>query len=595
MSYAWILGLATALSLGLVVLIRWIEKRTGVMSQPRPDRWHTEPTPHLGGVGIFLGFLAVVLLSADYGNFPWSILLTAVLSFGLGLVDDLWGISPQSKLVGLFIAAFPVIVFGNVTAFFPWRFANILISFIWLVGVANALNLLDNMDGLAGGTAIIIAGFLSYFFWKAGNETFLRMSLSLGGAVIGFWIFNFPPASIFMGDSGSLFLGLTLASLAIAREPQASNVFAVIGIPIFIFLLPILDTMMVSITRILRGQSPVTGGRDHTSHRLVSLGLSEHQTLLLMMGLSVVSGIAAVILEAWSYSLSLVLLPLMVLGIALFSAYLGRLKVVEVPDQKRDQWKVLTNWMVDLTYRRRVFEVLLDFALISFTYYLAYFIRYGLPLEEPQTTLFLQSFPILVAGCYTSFFILGIYRGVWEYLSMDDVLRFLRATLAGTALAVGFSGLIFGFEELSFRLYIIFEILLLAFMVGSRFSFKLLDRFLSPRRAGEGSRVLIYGAGDAGELAYRECQQNQALGYQPIGFVDDDPRKKGRTIHGIRVFGGLDQLGQIIRANRVEGLIITSADIFSSGAAQRALDICRQHDVWVRRLELEFVLWEPGG
>ncbi len=577
-------------SIGFVLFIRWMEKKTGIIDHPRADRWHSVPTPHLGGVGIFFGFALATVLTSNLEQYPWGILIASGIAFSLGLIDDLRHISPQTKLIGLFIAAFTIIIFGNITAFFPWRFANILISFIWLVGIANALNLLDNMDGLAGGTALIVSGFLAYFFWKSGNDPFLYLTLAIGGSVLGFWIFNFPPASIFMGDSGSLFLGLTLAALAIAREPQASNVFAVMGIPIFIFLLPILDTVMVSITRILRGRSPIQGGRDHTSHRLVALGLSERQTLLVMMGISVISGVAAVILESWSYFLSLALLPFIVLTFSLFSAYLGRMKVVEIPDSKRNEWKVLTNWMVDLTYRRRVLEVLLDFFLITFTYYLAFIIQLGLPIDSSQASRFLQTVPILVASSYGSFFIFGVYRGVWEYLSMEDVLRYVRATLSGTVLTAGIVRLVFGFQAYPVSVFFIYEILLLTLIVGSRFSFRLLDKYIKTEKSKKGVPVLIYGAGDAGELALRECTQNPALGYEPVGFIDDDPLKKGRSIHGVKVIGGLDQLETIIETRHIGGVIIASSEIEASGGADRTLEICKSHNVWVRRLELKFVL-----
>ncbi len=581
--------LSFSTSIVFVLLIRRLGKRLGLNAQPRPDRWHTEPTPYFGGVGIFLGFLIAVLFTVEFELLPWGIILAAGFSFAIGLIDDIWHISPQTKLVGLFISAFVVIIYGNVTAFFPWRFANILISFLWLVSIANALNLLDNMDGLAGGTAVITAGFLAYFFWKYGNVPLLEMTLAIVGSVIGFWIFNFPPASIFMGDSGSLFLGMTLAALAIAREPQASNVFAVMGIPVFIFLLPIIDTVMVSLTRILRGHSPIQGGRDHTSHRLVSLGLSERQTLLVLMGISIISGIAAVILEAWSYSISLALLPAVVLSLALFSAYLGRMKIVEIPDSRRKQWNVLTNWVVDLTYRRRVLEVVLDFFLISFAYYLSFILRSGLPLNSEQTSWFLQTLPIVVGCSYITFFLFGVYRGVWEFLSMDDVLRYFGATLSGTVLTIVVVWFVFSFEYQLLSMFFIYETLVLVAILGTRFSFRFLDEYIMPRDRNKGVPILIYGAGDAGELALRECNQNPSLGYRPVGFIDDDPLKQGRSIHGVKVKGGIEQLEELIQADDIEGVIIASSEILESEAVVTTQHICEKYGIWVRRLEFGFV------
>ena len=215
--------LAFALGLILVPLVRYAAQRVGNVAQPRSDRWHDQPTPILGGVAIYAAFILAVLIFGDWDDLPWGLLIGSSFAFALGLIDDLKNLSPQTKLIGLFLAASIVIFSGDITAFFPWKPANIAVSFLWIVGIANALNLLDNMDGLASGTALMMAGFLAYFFWRSSNLPYLIITIALGGATAAFFVYNFPPALIFMGDSGSLFLGLTLASLAITREDQASN------------------------------------------------------------------------------------------------------------------------------------------------------------------------------------------------------------------------------------------------------------------------------------------------------------------------------------------------------------------------------------
>ena len=149
---------------------RWLSFRSGRVKQPRPDRWHTRPTPALGGVGIFLAFILSLggfYLAGWAAPVHWSLLAAAGLAFMLGLYDDIRPLSPPVKLLGQLVAATVVIFFGNYSIhFFPWPIANILLTFFWLVGITNALNLLDNMDGLAGGVAFITAVFMSYFSWK---------------------------------------------------------------------------------------------------------------------------------------------------------------------------------------------------------------------------------------------------------------------------------------------------------------------------------------------------------------------------------------------------------------------------------------------
>ena len=573
-------------SIILVPIIRVIARRLGKVAQPRGDRWHSQPTPYLGGVAIFGAFAIALIFSGRWGSMPLGLLIGAGIAFLVGVIDDFYNLSPQTKLVGLFLAASAVIFFGNITYFFPWLIANIAISFIWMVGIANALNLLDNMDGLSSGTALMVAGFMAYFFWRHGNSDNLVIALAIAGATLGFFLYNFPPASIFMGDGGSLFLGLTLAALAITREDQASNVLAVIGVPTLIFLLPILDTAMVSVTRLLRGQSPAQGGRDHTSHRLVSLGLSERQTLLILMGVAFFSGLSAVILESLSYNLSLLLIPLVVLIFTLLSAYLGQLKVVDV--ERSQKGNFLTNWMVELTYRRRVLEVVLDFFLIAFAYYLAFLARLGMPLSNYYVARYLQTLPLTVSATFIAFFVFGVYRGVWSYVSIEDAFRIIRADVIGAIFSAGLIWAIYGLERHSGWVLFIYLLLLVFLMLASRFSFRLMDRITRPMLTSDDTPIFIYGAGAAGGLTLRECQQNQSLNYHPLGFIDDDPLKKGRSIHGLDVLGGFAELERLMDAHPVQGVLITSTSIFQGDTAEKVLEVCKRRNIWVRRLRFEF-------
>lgn len=288
-------ALSFIFSLLIVPFVRWLSFRLGKLKKPRQDRWHRQLTPTLGGVAIFLAFwgslLLFILFTRSYSANYLSLLIGSGLAFAVGLIDDFHPLSPPVKLAGQLMAATIVIFFGDHTIrFFPWPIANILLTYVWLIGIINSTNLLDNMDGLATGVSGIAAGLLAIFLLRAQNTFLLQVDFALAGALFGFLVFNFPPAKIFMGDSGSLFIGFLLASLAVFRSSQASSVLAVLGVPILVFLLPILDTTLVTFTRLLRGQSPAQGGTDHTSHRLVSFGLSERQALLVLFGIAIVGG-----------------------------------------------------------------------------------------------------------------------------------------------------------------------------------------------------------------------------------------------------------------------------------------------------------------
>lgn len=595
----WIsLAAAFALSLLFVPGVRAWSQRTGRIAPPREDRWHRKPTAMLGGIGFFLAFVLSLLLyaaaSRNWDEIPWGMLCGSLIVFLLGLYDDLKRISPPAKLVGQILAAAAVIALGTTTDFFSPRLANniiaqlpnILVTFLWLVGISNAINLLDNMDGLAGGISLITALILSFFFWQSGSHGLLAVSLALAGAVLGFLVFNFPPASIFMGDSGSLFLGFTLAGLAIARQPQASNVFAVMAVPTLLFMLPILDTTLVTITRLLRGQSPAQGGRDHTSHRLIAFGLTERQTLLALYAVALVSGVTAAALESIQYWFSLVLVPVVVLSLALGTAYLGGIKVVagEGPVQQSSFVRIF----LELTYRGRILEILFDFALIGIAYYLAYLTRFGFAMNDAILERFLQSLPAAYLVCYPVFYVAGVYRGVWRYTGTDELVRFVTAA-GGSALLLGFALRVFYPEGSYFAgLFSSFAIYLLLGMAASRFSFRLLDRISSARTLPPGDeRVVICGAGDSGEMALRWLQTNPMLGYRVVGIFDRDSLKMGRKIHGVDVTGGIDRLAGLLDHQKATGLILTAEGVQPPEFGAAVIATARKQGCWVRRLKLE--------
>jgi len=608
----WIpFGFALAASLALIPLARRLSFRLGMVARPRDDRWHKKPTATLGGIGIFLGvWLALLVTDLAGDDVRWELLAGSAVIFVLGFYDDLKRLSPQAKLVGQFLGATIIVYLGYTTAFFTPRLPvnviaqilNILVTYVWLVGITNAINLLDNMDGLAGGISLITALILSFFFWDTRSEGLLSIALALAGSTLGFLIFNFPPASIFMGDSGSLFLGFTLASLAIARQPQASNVFAVLAVPTLLFMLPILDTTLVTFTRILRGQSPAQGGRDHTSHRLIAFGLTERQAVMALYAVALASGVLAAGLESLQYWYSLILVPLLLIGLALLTAYLGGLKVVAAPPAGYPG-KAITRVILELTYKRRLLEVFLDFFLIGVTLYLAILVRYGFQMNADRLNLFLQSLPLALGGVYLSFFLFGVYRGVWRYVGVGDLIRYLGAAAGSVFLLWIGINLSLPAGRYNLVVFLLFGVFLFIGLAATRSSFRILDLLSSRRTKTEEERVLIYGAGDAGEMALRWILMNPHMALRPVGFLDDDPYLVGRQIHGIDVLGGKDLLETILEQKQVQGVILAgliSADLSTpnrEGRNQNA-DLeaiqacCRRSGVWVRTLRLEFEVLE---
>jgi UDP-GlcNAc:undecaprenyl-phosphate GlcNAc-1-phosphate transferase len=578
-------GCAFLLTLLLVPLMRRLAIRWGCVALPTEERWHKRSTPSFGGVAFFMGFLLSALVFAPGASAALPLFLVAAQMFVLGVYDDLRRINPATKLMGQIIAAATAITFGYSLGFFSWPPLDALLTGIWIVGLTNAINLLDNMDGLAGGVALIAALFLTFL----GDLQHTSLVLAFAGAIAGFLVYNFHPASIFMGDAGSLFLGVTLSLLTLQARGQASNILSLVAVPTLILLVPIIDTALVMVTRILRGQPISQGGKDHTSHRLVSLGLTETKAVLLLYCMATISGASALFIEKLSYTLSLSLVPLIILAFGLFTVYLAEVEIVSAAEgQRRVEEKKLPALFITLTYKRRLLEVLLDASLIAFAYYLAFMLRFDFHLDASHLNRYLTSLPIILSATYMAFFAFGIYRGVWRYTALEDMVRMIKAAIGGTLLAVVAIFGVYGFVGHSRGVFILYALLLLLGMAASRLSFRLFGLVLSRQRAAAIS-VLIYGAGDGGEAVVRECRKNSKLGYRPVGFLDDDPRKQGRAILGLPVVGGVDSLGELLRREKLHGLIISSSSIVANGNADRAHTLCAERHVWVRRLWFEFV------
>ncbi len=596
---------AFAAGLLLIPLVRRFSFKVGRVSMPRQDRWHRTPTPTLGGVAIFVSFALALLLGEIWlpgVQWPaWSFLLGGGLMFLTGAWDEFRPLSPAAKIVAQILAGAIVISLGYTSTFFSPRIANsllaqvpnILFTFVWLIGITNAINLLDNMDGLAGGIALITVTMLGYFFWRGGNLPLLWVALALAGSLLAFLVFNFPPARIFMGDSGSLFLGFTLATLAIAQQKQqASNVLAVLAVPVLLFMLPILDTSLVTITRLMRGQSPAQGGRDHTSHRLIAFGLSERQTIYVLYGVALAAGVLAAALERMNYYLSLALIPLVLVALAVLVGYLGGLKVVASAPASPAR-RSFARWMQDLAYRRHVLEVGLDFILIGLAYYLAFLARYAMVMNAERFTLFLNTLPLAWVAVYLAFYTAGVYRGVWRYVSINDLVRYVLGSIGGSLILLAVAEFTDQFnlgdwsEEYPHLILAWFALFLLLGLAATRSSFKLLDSLAPKRSRPDEQQILIYGAGDMGELALRWMQLHPELNYHPVGFLDSDPMLQGRQIHGVEVLSDGGDLPSVLAQRKIHGVIIAEASEEQVFAIREA---CLQQGYWLRQLHIEYEL-----
>lgn len=583
------LSAAFLLTLLLVPLVRRWATRWGYVSLPTTERWHQRPTPYLGGVAVFTGFLLPAFFFSPSPSSALPLFLVTSQMFVLGIYDDLRRINPATKFIGQIIAAATAIFLGYSLHFSAWPALDALLTALWIIGLTNAVNLLDNMDGLAGGIGLIAALYLTCLFRQHADPQNTVLALALVGAIAGFLVYNFYPASIFMGDAGSLFLGSTLSLLTTQAQGQASNVLSLVAVPALILLVPIFDTALVTLTRLLRGRPVSQGGTDHSSHRLVVLGLAEPKAVLLLYFTAAISGATALLIEQLSYTLSLALVPLVVLFLVLFTAYLAQVEILpEEEGKKKAVESQFPTLLITLTYKRRLLEVILDLFLISLAYYLAFVLRFEFHLDAGNMNLYLNSLPLVLIAAYSAFFLFGVYRGVWRYTGLHDLPRLAKGAAGGALLAAASVLFFFRFAGYSRAVFILYAILLFLGMAASRLSFRLFS-LLVARPPLRQVPVLIYGAGDGGELIVRECRRNPKLGYQPIGFLDDDSRKHDRVVYGLPILGGVDKLVEILRREKVQGLIISSASILANGNAKKARALCNERKIWVRQLQLEFV------
>ncbi|MBA3442674.1 MAG: hypothetical protein H0T92_22700 [Pyrinomonadaceae bacterium] len=581
-----IISFASALVLTPVVGV--VARRMGMVARPVAERWHQKSTAMFGGIAIFFAVSVPIFLCVPQTPHSWVVLVASAFLFANGLIDDLLHIKPYQKLIGQVLGAALVVYYG---LSLPWTQSaplNMCITIFWLIGITNAINLLDNMDGLAAGIATIAAVFLTLSFAANGQWTEASMLAVFAAALLGFLVYNSHPASIFMGDCGSMFVGFFLAgaSLLNATGGRSRSFLPVLAVPVLILFIPIFDTTFVTILRKLSGRAASQGGRDHTSHRLVALGMSERRAVWMLYGFAGLSGLLALLVREVKLDVSLAAILGFTVLLVLLGVHLAGVKVYDEEEVRAAREKPLFAFLVDVSYKRRIFEVLLDVVLIILAYYSAYALWFGSVSENGAWRLFAQTLPVLVIIKLVTFLGMGVYRGLWRYTSVDDLVVIAKAVVLGSIASVLVVLFTFRFAGFSRTVFVLDGLILLMMLAGSRMTFRLFRKLLPTASRRGGRRVLIYGAGDGGELLLRELLNNPEWQYAPIGFVDDDPLKKGTVIHGLRVFGGNGSLCGVCAAQGVEEVLISSSR-FSEARVSEIRRDCEQARVTLKRMRIQ--------
>jgi UDP-N-acetylmuramyl pentapeptide phosphotransferase/UDP-N-acetylglucosamine-1-phosphate transferase len=604
--YIMVWGLGFGVTLMLTPLVRWAALKLGAVDVPDERRTHRVPTPRGGGLAVVIGFYAAALLATSYtwegrvasmhtGWLTGYLLGSAVLVL-VGILDDLRGLRPFTKLSGQLLAAGIMFALGHsmgrLLGFaLPW-WLDMVVTLVWFVALTNAFNLIDGLDGLATGLALVAGlGLMGAFFLRRMPGDALVL-LGLIGACMAFLRYNFHPASIFLGDTGSMFLGFTFASIALSTGSKGTFM-ASLGVPLLAVGIPVFDTILAIWRRSMRALVSAGPGQaksglmqpdaEHLHHRLRKRGLSQYQVAVLLYvfnGLLVLTGLLSMVFRDQALGIFLVAF---VAGAYVVMRHLAEVELWDtgraiIQGLHRPQQRVAAF----LFYP--VFDVICLILALGIA-------TLVVQLVEPVVVgweSWIASIPIWVAPVFLAFCLTRIYSRVWSLARTNDYLLLSVSLLGSVLVSLGLSILIF--PDLWKRFLVqtfVFTGVAHVLVVGSRMFLRgLLDGLAAwgdaqyYRRGGVVRRVLLYGSGGSHLLYLRERALNAydaARHRLIVGLVDDDANLRSRRVGGFVVLGGGTDLAGLVIKYRIDELIITGP--MPEDAHRMAMDICRQHNL----------------
>lgn len=610
--------IAAGLSLLLTPLVRSFARWAKVFDFPSERKIHKKPVPLLGGLVIFLSFNLAIALSLllDKSLLQESMLsrweaffICQIFILGFGIFDDVKHLEPWVKFLFQVAAGILIVLFGfgpdAITnpftgAAIKLGFVSVPFTIFWLVLIANALNLVDGLDGLAAGTSIIVAitifG-LSFFNQNIGVGI---ASIALAGSALGFIRYNFHPAKIFLGDSGSLLLGFLLAVFSIQGSSKGATLVAVMA-PVLALGLPIMETLLSMIRRFMRsihlidystkngnvrvlyfrGMHLFKADKDHIHHRLLKLGFSQRKAVTFLygicVGLSVLAFLSIAIRNVnW----------VAFLGAVVLAVFIGIRRL------KYDEFKILENGLLMPVFsfpviNSRIFHTFFDLGVISFSSYLSLTLIFR-GFGGETKSLFIASLPILLLLKVVIFILTGVYKKSWNYPSLEEMVGLLGAVFLSSLVSVLGMELVFGIDRFGGLAFFVLDFyILLTLAAGFRFSYRILTNYYRKGLSERGKKVLIYGAGYKGSSVLKEIRHNGDYPVNPVGYLDDDPAKKGKSIHGCPVLGSVEELEEILTRNEISEVIVSTGKI-ARNRIKKLVDLCKQRGIIVRQFEYRF-------
>jgi UDP-GlcNAc:undecaprenyl-phosphate GlcNAc-1-phosphate transferase len=445
------------------------------------------------------------------------------------------------------------------------------------------------MDGLASGVVLVSALTMAFYglhdpasfgFERAGAVVMdgaapTTLALLIAGACAGFLIYNFNPARLFMGDCGSMLLGFLMSAAALLGPARAaSHLLIAIFVPVILLAVPVFDTTLVTVVRRLNGRPISQGGRDHSSHRLVALGLSERATVGLLYAISAAFGLLAIASERLPTAATLVLAALMFGGLALFGVFLGMVQVYSpkpgraVPFEGRG-----TLLGGTMPHKKQAVLLLLDVGLVPVALVAANLLRFEGAIPSQILERLAQGLPYVIGAKIICLLITRSYRGIWRYAGVADVLAVLKGSTAGSLLAAVALALVFHLEGFSRTALIIDWMTFTGLAVAVRTGFVLLGSLFEQCPEPGARRIIVVGADANGLAAIRELKRLRNGGSAiPVALVDEDPAKRHRSLDGVPVVGGVDDLPEVVRRWAADSVVIAAGDGGWLGVSRRESD-----------------------
>lgn len=570
--------------------VKRLALRCGVTAKPCNDAPHRAATPLLGGIAIICAIMAAL---ATVHALSLGILVGGAGMLAVGVIDDTLVLRPLTKLLSQIVVVALVLALTPPVRLAPWSWVNALLTGFFLLATVNSVNLIDGLDGLATGVGIVV-GMVGGFIALLHHETALGcQGLAIAGALCGFLLYNASPASIFMGDSGALPLGLLLGLITLhAGNLSGNSRLSRYVVPILLMLAPLLDTAIVSVSRMATGKPISRGGLDHSHHKLLALGLSEPVAVAVFWTIAMVTAAFAIAVVMMPHALLLATLPMTIALFGVIALFMVDLTFdVVSPGAAWGYLRGLARFILTFSYKRRLAESLFDLALIPAAYFGAFLIRLDFQINDGLMMSLMHSLPWVLLMTYAAFMTAGVYRGIWRYASVSDLLRMANGAVLAGVFVVLIS--MVAPVELSGSIAVLYVILLTNLLAASRFSFRALRKGLALLAIAD-DRVLIVGADALAEAAARYLSAANGRRIKVVGFVDDDPMKMGKLVHGRQVMGSLADLERILQATSFDELLV-AADRLPREQMLRLWEFASRHQVAVRRFSIRVNELGPAG